>query len=107
MLELSVKRWGIEQRPRFAIQANFPLASRVAPESTGIALIPKAPTHVVIRAIAVAVTERGGSAISGATELKPGTAVRVMQEEGGGSVLIARDGRELGHVPPDAPAPLQ
>lgn len=101
--ELTEERWGIAQRPRFTIQANFPLGSRLAPDAAGVAFIPKAPTHVIIRPVTLAVADRGASADKNV--LPPGTTVRLLKSEGE-RALVARDGQELGFVPADALAPL-
>jgi WD40 repeat protein len=100
--ELTDERWGIAQRPRFTIQANFPIASRLAVDS-GVAFIPRAPTHVIITQVTVASADRGTPADK--RNLQPGTTVRLLRAEGD-RALIARDGQELGFVPAEALAPL-
>ena len=101
--QLTEERWGIAQRPRFTIQANFPIGSSVAPDDGEAAFIPKASTHVIIKHVTIAAADRGAAA--GIGELKPGTTVRLLKSEGE-RALIARDGQELGYVPSEALAPL-
>jgi hypothetical protein len=66
--------------------------------------IPKAPTHVLIRAERV--REKAESNAPGERTLSPGTQVRVVQQLEDWAV-IAREGERLGYVPVTALAPLQ
>jgi len=101
--ELTEKKWGMAQRPRFTINANFPIAATMAPDSNADAVIPRAATHVIIAPVTVASADRGAPADK--DKLQPGTTVRVLKADGD-RALIARDGRQLGFVPVKALAPL-
>jgi WD40 repeat protein/uncharacterized caspase-like protein len=102
--ELSSQRWGVTQRPRFTIQANFPIASPIAVTTGTTVLIPKEPTHVVIKEARIALEERGDS--SREASLAPGTTVRLLKTDGK-RALVARNGQKLGFVPIEALLVLQ
>jgi hypothetical protein len=95
---LSLTHYGIRQQPRYHVTSNIPIGVRVAAlEVTEI--IPKEPTHVVVKLIEVAPLDRSDA--EAAQTLSPGAQVRVIEAEAG-LALIARDGLKLGHVPEDA-----
>jgi WD40 repeat protein len=84
----------------FPLGIRQPLAHLVG---TG-EIIPREPTHVLIRAEAL--RERPAGDAAGSRRLSPGTQVRVLERTGTWAA-IARDGQRIGYVPDDALAPLQ
>ena len=98
---LSLEHYGVRQQPRYHITSNIPIGGRVAALDT-VQIIPKTPTHVVIRSVDVAGLERGGETV---TTLAPGAQVRVMEIQDG-QATIARDGVKIGRVPQSALASL-
>jgi hypothetical protein len=84
----------------------FPIGIRQAvlgTEKEGL-VIPKEPTHVMVRAEFA--HEKPSADAPGSMQLKPGTQVRVV-EFSGNWVVIAREGQKLGYVPVDAVPRLQ
>ena len=96
----------IDSSPHHKIEGNLPLGGRLAnlPLASDAKLIPKTPTHVLIRPERV----RGRPApdASGERQLSPGAQVHVLRLADQWAV-IAREGQELGYVPADALARLQ
>jgi WD40 repeat protein/uncharacterized caspase-like protein len=104
--EISQHVWGERQQPHVRLGDDFPLGVRVAAaaQSDADETIPKAPTHVLIRAERV--RQQASDDAPGAMTLSPGAQVRVVKLVGGFSV-IARDGVKLGYVPNEALLKLQ
>jgi Caspase domain len=104
---ISQRVFGEPQRPQNRIEGNFPLGVRTA-ALTAPALnanIPKAPSHVLIRAERV--RERPEpDAPGGERPISRGTQVRVIDIVGDWAI-VARDGQKLGYVPTDALLELQ
>lgn len=102
--EISHKAFGFRQVPQMKIVgSNFPLAKRMAAldedgSTTVPSLIPKKPTHVVIKPSDLFAKAGGtGTAIQ---QLKPGTLVTLVKTEEGW-VLVAREGKNLGYLASD------
>lgn len=101
--QLSVAHYSVRQQPKTLISDPFPIGlARTEPTPVEASVIPRQPTHVVIRQIALAATRGDGIAAT----LQPGTLVRLISENKG-QARIARDGLDLGEVPSDALARLQ
>jgi hypothetical protein len=98
--ELSYEAFKIRQVPQMKIVgSNFPIARKLAVLTEGAPrselAIPTNPTHVVI---APAIVYQSASAAAPVIlELKPGIQVRLIQT-GDGWTLVAREGKQLGHV---------
>jgi hypothetical protein len=94
---LSQNEFDFRQVPQMAIVgSSFPLASptQVLVDG-GAAIVPKAPTHVVISASDV-LTSPGGTKLP-TPPLGIGTLVRLVEVKDGWA-LVARDGDKLGYV---------
>jgi WD40 repeat protein len=99
--------FGIYQRPIRKLSGNdFPIGMRAAVLARDTdALIPKTPTHVLIRPELV--RERPATDAPGERQLSPGIQVRVVEFTTDAWAIIAREGEKLGYVPAAALAPLQ
>jgi WD40 repeat protein len=100
--------FGIYQRPIRKLSGNdFPIGMRAAvlAREAGAPLIPKTPTHVLIRPELV--RERPSADAPGERQLSPGMQVRVVEFTTNAWAIVAREGEKLGYVQAAALAPLQ
>jgi WD40 repeat protein len=105
--EMSRRSFGIVQNPTRKLSgSDFPIGIRqsvlLGPDDG--AQIPKAPTHVLIRAELL--REKPALNSPGGRTLQPGTQLRAV-EFVGGWVIVAREGQRLGYVPAEALARIQ
>ena len=106
--EISQRSFGIIQIPTRKLTGNdFPIGIRqsvlAAAKGDG-AVIPKEPTHALIRPELL--REKPADDAPASRELPAGTQVRAV-EFVGSWVIVARDGQKLGYVPADALVRLQ
>ncbi len=94
--QISQSLFGIYQKPTRKLAGNdFPIGLRRVVLTSTNEVIPKTPTHVVIRSATIRAQPTDGSS-SGRT-VKPGTLVRVVKFIGDWAI-IARDGQKMGYL---------